>query len=48
MPEEGELHERVRAALASWSIPHRVLELDPRDLERVPGLRFVDGLTLPR
>lgn len=24
------------------------IQLDPRDLERVPGLRFVDALTLPR
>ena len=24
------------------------LELDPRDLERIPGLQFVSALTLPR
>ena len=29
MPAEDLLHERVRAALAFWSIPHRVLACDP-------------------
>jgi len=27
--DDSELHERVRAALAAWSIPHRVLACDP-------------------
>lgn len=29
MPDEPELHERVRAALAAWNVPHRVLACDP-------------------
>lgn len=29
MSDEALLHERVRAALSSWSIPHRVLACDP-------------------
>ena len=29
MSDEPLLHERVRAALAAWSIPHRVLACDP-------------------
>ena len=29
MSDDSELHERVRAALAAWSIPHRVLACDP-------------------
>jgi hypothetical protein len=27
--DEPDLHERVRAALSAWTIPHRVLACDP-------------------